>query len=801
MTTMMMLMALGRDLLAGLVSSVTPGLAAALVLKSSVLVILTGAAAVALGRRSAALRHFMWSLALGGALAMPLVATSLPWSLRVLPVPSEATAQRSPVQAGAGLEKDAGEASLPGARPEPSLATLAAAVDGGEAVDGAEAGAIEQDAGPATRAGTPWITRTLGVSVWAGVAALLLLHLALGRFFLWLMARRGTEVEDPLVVADFRRLQRASGVGRPVRLLWSRRARVPLTWGVFRPVVVLPAEAREWESERLALVLHHELAHVRRLDDITHVLAWVACALHWFNPLMWWAAARLRDESEHASDDMVLEGGARASDYARHLLAVVSAMGPRSAPVGAVPLAQRSSFEGRLLAILDAGRHRERVRRPGALCLALGTAGLVVLLGAVQPAPAPSPEQEARAPDDIAQPVRQPDHRDATARAPRTASAGAETGSAAADDAGRDSDVEATSQDAGAGASGAPMPAEVDAGSAPRDSVSVRALANALLQDSDAEVRRSAAWALGQLEDRRGTSALSQALSGDTSVEVRRMAAWALGQVEDASAVSALGAALDDEDQEVRTTALWALGQIESPEAVEPLARVLGSPDPESRRTAAWALGQIESREAVAPLAAALHDEDPEVRDQVVWALGQIESDEAVRPLTPLLRDPSPQVRQQVAWALGQIESEEATEALAAVLSDSDDDVAKMAAWALGQIEPVRAPQALLEAARTWQGDKRATAIWALTQIEDPAAVPVYAEMLKDADPSIRSAALRGLAEVRDEAALRAITDLLQDPDPEVRAAAVRALAGRGGWGGNPRPWPQPRPQPRPNGG
>ena len=819
----------GWDLLAGITSVVTPGFAAGLVLKTSALLLVTGAVATVLGRRSAAVRHFIWSLALGGALALPLVATSLPWSLAVVPVPGEAVTSSTPAQP-ASWKASAAE------RDGPAEAERSAALTVRSEADLERASSIVSVGVSAPRGALPTLSglgvRAVAGIVWALVAVALLLHLVAGRIFLGLMARRGRVVRDASVASDFRRMLGSSGIRRPVRLLWSQRVRVPLTWGVLRPVILLPAEARGWEHERLALVLRHELAHVRRLDDVAHLVAWIACALHWFNPLVWWAASRMRDESEHASDDLVLQGGARASDYARHLLAVVSAMGSRSAPAGAVPLAQRSRFEGRLLAILDAGRSRDRVHGPGAVGLAVGTAALVVLLGAMAPAPARGAQDPvgpmgsigsmgsmgSMDPPGVAEPtsrVQPPqtagrDEAETDGSSPDLVAADAPMAADPSKQSRIDSDTEVDQDAAGAvpaPANGSPKgswPAVVDHveddAAARRDSASVRALSKALLEDSDAEVRRSAAWALGQLEDRRGTPALSSALRGDDAVEVRRTAAWALGQVEDASAVDALGDALDDTDEEVRSNALWALGQIESPEAVAPLTRVLRDGSPEARRTAAWALGQIESREAVAPLVAALKDADEDVRDQAVWALGQIEDDAAVPPLLSLLQDVSAKVRRQAAWALGQIESPRAASALAGALADTDPEVATTAAWALGQIEPSTAPPELLQAARTGTGDLRNTALWALSQIEDPAAVPIYAELLKDSDPRVRATALRGLAEVRDEAAIRAITQLLEDPDPEVRAAAVRALAGHGGWGGDPRPQPRPRPRPRPNG-
>jgi HEAT repeat protein/beta-lactamase regulating signal transducer with metallopeptidase domain len=782
MTTMTTMMRPGLDLLATIASTEGLRFGIVLALKTSVLLAVAAVATLVLARRTAALRHFIWSLALGGALALPFVAGTLPWSWRVLPARlAEAAATPASASGAIAPARVTGHDAMPALTKAPQ----AARADANGAAPARTADIAEPVAASSSLAPRTVPVGWIALALWAAVADVLLLHLVAGRLSLMLMARRATPVLDETFLEELVRGTRAAGVRRPVRLLWSHRARVPMTWGIRRPVVLLPEDARSWNRERIALVLHHELAHVRRVDDLTHVLARVACAMHWFNPLVWWAASRLRDESELACDDQVLRTGARASEYARHLLELVSKLGVRSVPVGALPLAQRSRFEGRLLAILDPARRRSGLERGGAAALFMVAAGLVVLLGAVAPARADAAPKDEPHTSPVTNAVTQ-DTRVASAPV------------VAQDAAAKTADAEATPREAATNAD------DEDAALALADSASVRALMRALTQDDDEGVRRAAAWALGQLEDRAATTALSTALTADISIEVRRTAAWALGQIEDPAAVSALGQALSDADAEVRHTALWALGQIESPEAIPELTRALDDPEADVRKTAAWALGQIESPEAVGPLSSLVGDPDEEVREQAVWALGQIESREAVAPVSRALSDESPRVRKQAAWALGQIEAVEALPALSSALSDTNTEVAATAAWAIGQIEPSAAPAALLEAVRSGSGELRSNALWALVQIEDPAAVPVLTEVLRDQNPDVRGMALRGLAEIRDESAIRAITGLLEDPDPEVRAAAVRALAGRGGgWGASPRPRPQPRPRPRPlpNGG
>jgi beta-lactamase regulating signal transducer with metallopeptidase domain len=90
----------------------------------------------------------------------------------------------------------------------------------------------------------------------------------------------------------------------------------PLTLGVFQPVVLIPADARDWNLERRRVVILHELAHIRRYDVLTQICAQVVCAMYWYHPLVWIAARRMRFERETACDDLVLTAGVRASTYA-----------------------------------------------------------------------------------------------------------------------------------------------------------------------------------------------------------------------------------------------------------------------------------------------------------------------------------------------------------------------------------------------------------------------------------------------------------------------------------------------------
>jgi hypothetical protein len=133
------------------------------------------------------------------------------------------------------------------------------------------------------------------------------------------------------------------------------------------------------------------VAHVRRGDPIWQGLAEVACALHWFNPLVWLAARQLRVERELAADDRVLVDGTRASDYAAMLVGL--ACEPATLPdTGAVvPLLTPAGLKARLTGVLDGTRARLGGRLGRAAILGLGMALFLPVARAVPIARLPGP--------------------------------------------------------------------------------------------------------------------------------------------------------------------------------------------------------------------------------------------------------------------------------------------------------------------------------------------------------------------------------------------------------------------------
>src|SRR4029434_5618319 len=174
-----------------------------------------------------------------------------------------------------------------------------------------------------------------------------------------------------------------------VRFVRSGRASMPVAAGICRPAVIMPAEADSWSESRLRVVVLHELAHVKRRDCLTHVLAQAACAFYWFNPLAWLAVKRARTERERACDDLVLACGTRGSDYADQLLEMARVLRGDRFPAllggASLAMAHRSQLEGRLIAILDPRVPRSGLSRGRALAAVALCCAAVAPLGALQP--------------------------------------------------------------------------------------------------------------------------------------------------------------------------------------------------------------------------------------------------------------------------------------------------------------------------------------------------------------------------------------------------------------------------------
>jgi len=169
----------------------------------------------------------------------------------------------------------------------------------------------------------------------------------------------------------------------------------PLLIGWIRARIILPAVAARWSGDELQAVLRHELAHVRRRDNLVGLIASLLVAFHWFNPLAWLVASRLRVEAELACDDAVIRAGVRSSSYARFLLDAASrlSMGPALPANASSPFAARA--RRRLASLLDPSVRRTAPGRSLSFLIAAAYVLLILPLTALRPPASAAPQLHA----------------------------------------------------------------------------------------------------------------------------------------------------------------------------------------------------------------------------------------------------------------------------------------------------------------------------------------------------------------------------------------------------------------------
>lgn len=220
---------------------------------------------------------------------------------------------------------------------------------------------------------------TLGLGIWLAGIFLLVAYRLLGAFLLHRCRLSSSPLQDEVERKMAVSIRTDFGITRPVDIRVSRSCLVPVTWGTWQPVVMLPVEALGWPHKWLESALRHEMGHVSNYDHLKRLVAFLTCAFYWPNPLVWLAAKQLHLAQEEASDNLVLRVGVSPQAYVTHLIDLIRLNAGRSAlSIPAVAMARPSTLEGRLAAILDDTRNR----RSSGPQLVMATVGLAIILGA-----------------------------------------------------------------------------------------------------------------------------------------------------------------------------------------------------------------------------------------------------------------------------------------------------------------------------------------------------------------------------------------------------------------------------------
>jgi HEAT repeat protein/beta-lactamase regulating signal transducer with metallopeptidase domain len=709
-------------------------------------IVLGGAAvaAYALRHASAALRHLIWTVALTSALLMPVLSIALPrWQLPVVTLAAPVTpAPIAPID-------DAASQAPPFRANEPERGPSAATMP---ASSGAAAAPVAPGPAAAGIGDISWPRALAGV--WAIGVLLIVGRVLVGLVAVQWMARRGERVLDAPWMKMAIGLASEVGVPSNITFLRSGRAVMPMACGVLRPAVMMPAEADEWPHDRLRIVLLHELAHVKRRDCLTHLLAQIACAFHWFNPLAWVAARHVRTERERACDDLVLAAGTDGPDYADQLLEIARVMRSGRYPAvlagASLAMAHRSQLEGRLMAILDPRVPHSAMTRLRAAVAVAACCAAIVPLASLQawdhavPAIADGSTDRSTLPPAAQVPARPEAVNPAPSPQPspvrvRERDRDHDAEEASAEIAGVIADAKSVGMAAATAAVGATV------------GTVVGALTGAGVQDA-AEIAEEALREHDVQDTKTGSSKA------------------------DPRMIAALTAALKDTDKEVRETAMHALVQMRDPSVFEPLVQALKDVSPDVREQAAFGLGQLRDRRAVDPLAVALKDEHAEVREKAAFALSQIRDRTAIPALTAALKDADADVREQALFALSQFRDPATIDAFVIALRDSNADVREKAAFSLGQLRDRRGVEPLISALKDTDADVREQAAFGLGQVRDRSAVEALVIALKDTSASVREQSAFALGQLRDPRAIEGLTTALKDPQASVRQQAAFAL-------------------------
>ncbi|MFB0552620.1 MAG: ankyrin repeat domain-containing protein [Phycisphaerae bacterium] len=204
----------------------------------------------------------------------------------------------------------------------------------------------------------------------------------------------GVRILGQALPLDYQRIKEALhlaraklGIDKDVSIRSSRGVHSPVIWcWRRRPVLLVPSSAGRFDN-RLdwAGVLCHELAHWKRRDHISGLLAeLVVCILPW-HPLLWWAKSRLVKLSEQACDDWVVATGRPSTDYAESLLDLTP--GGQMAFVPAV-VRSKKGLAGRIRRILKDNCGNPRTGATWALAVSIVAACLTIGVACAQTRPA-----------------------------------------------------------------------------------------------------------------------------------------------------------------------------------------------------------------------------------------------------------------------------------------------------------------------------------------------------------------------------------------------------------------------------
>ncbi|MGZ7442296.1 M56 family metallopeptidase [Paenibacillus sp. TH7-28] len=199
--------------------------------------------------------------------------------------------------------------------------------------------------------------------------------LACALFFLvtHLRCRREYKTALPVDNAFLKLWQQKHSTRRNVQIRQSDKIASPLTYGIFRPVILLPKQTDWTDETRLRYILTHEFVHIRRFDTFTKLLLVSALCLHWFNPFVWLMYVLANRDIELSCDETVVRtfGGNMKSSYA---LTLIELEEKKNQLTPLVNNFSKNAIEERIVSIMKIKKHSIAVIFVAALLVVGATA-------------------------------------------------------------------------------------------------------------------------------------------------------------------------------------------------------------------------------------------------------------------------------------------------------------------------------------------------------------------------------------------------------------------------------------------
>jgi beta-lactamase regulating signal transducer with metallopeptidase domain len=195
--------------------------------------------------------------------------------------------------------------------------------------------------------------------IWiVGIVSFITITIGVNRRFA--LRIQGQPVVDMKLLTAFEKAKENLNVKKEIPLIQTEHVTSPSLYGLFHPQLLIPVGILEgFNSEQLTHVFLHELLHFKRKDLWVNWITQGLLFLHWFNPLVWYAFLRLREDQEMACDSVALEhlGTNNAKNYAYTLITLLEKNSNSSRITSLASLLGTQSQVGRRIAMIK-GFHK-----------------------------------------------------------------------------------------------------------------------------------------------------------------------------------------------------------------------------------------------------------------------------------------------------------------------------------------------------------------------------------------------------------------------------------------------------------